>query len=133
MVCTAREGCFAGLLDQGRKIRSRGLVADRTVRLSTDESEVGDVVSFARCVGILEHCLGEDVVKLQPVLRARVVEGNGEVGAPVLRPGGSESQEHGLEQGAALVAAFQFLWRDVEPPDLQPQAVDQLVCAAALA
>ena len=73
---------------------------------------------------MLEHCFGENVVELQPVLHARVVESNREVGPPVLRPGGTERQEHGLEQGAALVAAFQFGWGDVEPPDLQTQAVN---------
>ncbi len=112
------------LRDKRWKVVSRGFITNGTVRRTTDESQIGDVVSFAGCVGILEHCFGENVVELQAVLRARVVECNGKVGPPILRPGGTESQEHRLEQGAALVAAFQFGWCDVETPDLQPQAVD---------
>src|SRR5206468_6894292 len=117
---------WPNLGDERWKVICWGFVANGAVRRAADEGQVGDVVSFAGGVGALEHRFGEDVMELQPVLRARVVEGNSEVGAPVLRPACTESQEHGLEQGAALVAAFQFGWCDVEPPDLQTQAVDQL-------
>jgi hypothetical protein len=127
------EGRFAGLLDQGRKIRARWLVADRTVRLSTDEGEVGDVVRFARGVGMLEHGLGEDVMKLQPVLSARVIQGNRKIRTPVLGPAGSEGKEHGLEQSAPLVVPFQLRRCDVQAPDLEPYAVDQFLCATTIA
>jgi hypothetical protein len=58
---------------------------------------------------------------------------NGEVRVPVPRTGGAEGQEHGLEEGAALVSAFQLFGGDVETPHLQPQALAQLVRAAILA
>ena len=128
----AVKGAGPIFVDERWKVVCRGFIANGAVRRAADEGQVGDVVGFAGGVGVLEHRFGEDVVELQPVLRARVVEGNSEVGAPVLCPGGAERQEHGLEQGAALVAAFQFLWCDVEPSDLQTQAVDQLGYAAAL-
>ena len=72
------------------------------------------------------------MVELEAVLRARVVEGDGELRPPVLRAGGAKREEHRLEERAALVAALQFLGRDVESPNLQPQAIDQFLRAAAI-
>ena len=85
------EGCWPDLRDERWKVVSRGFIANGAVRRTTNEGQVGDVVSFAGCVGILEYCFGENVVELQPVLHARMVEGNSEVGAPVLRPSRAES------------------------------------------
>ena len=39
----------------------------------------------------------------------------------------AESEEHGLEQGAALVATFEFLGCDVEAAPLLTEAVEQLL------
>jgi hypothetical protein len=119
------EGRVPDLRDERWKVVYWGFVANGAIRRAADEGQVGDVVGFAGCVGVLKHRFRENVVELQPVLHARMVKGNSEVGAPVLRPGGAERQEHSFEQGAALVAAFQLGWCDVEPPDLQTQAVDQ--------
>jgi hypothetical protein len=118
------KGYMPDLRNEWWKVVYRGFITNGTVRRTTNEGQVGNVVSFAGCIGILEHCFGENVVELQPVLHARVVECNGQVGPPILCPGGAESQEHSLEQGAALVAACQFGWCDVETPDLQTQAVN---------
>ena len=58
---------------------------------------------------------------------------NREVGNPVFRAVLPKGQEHRLEERAALVASFKLFWRDVEPPYLKTQTVDQLVRATTLA
>src|SRR5688572_2569468 len=72
------------------------------------------------------------MVKLQTVLRSRVVKCNGEVRTPVLCSSSPESQEHCLEKCAALVSAFEFIGGNIQAPDLQTQSLDQLIGAAAL-
>ncbi len=57
-------------LDQGRKILAGRFIADLAVRLARNEAQIGNIVRLATCVAGLEHSLGEDVMELEPVLRA---------------------------------------------------------------
>lgn len=70
------EGGQSRLLDQRREVLHGGLVADLPVGLSADESEVCNVVGIARCVRALQNRLGKDMVKLQAVAGAGVIEGD---------------------------------------------------------
>src|SRR5690606_32799965 len=79
------------------------------------------------------QCLGENVMKLQAVLTARVVQSNGKVAAPILGTCRTKCQEHGLEQRTALVAPLQLFRRDVKTAELQTQPVDQFIDAATIA
>lgn len=110
--------CRSALLDYCRKVFVRGLVADLSIGLTANERKVRNIVRLAHRIAALEHSLGEDVVKLQAMLRTTVIERNGKVGLPVLRTRGTERQKHGLEQRTALVAALQFFRRNVETAHL---------------
>ena len=77
------EWCCTVLCHQRQQVGHRRFVADRTIGFAADESQVGDVVGLARGVAAAQQCLGENVMKLQAVLTARVVQGNGQVAAPM--------------------------------------------------
>ncbi|HEY5705448.1 MAG TPA: hypothetical protein VIS96_07740 [Terrimicrobiaceae bacterium] len=62
-------------------------------------------------------------MKLQSVVGAGVIEGDGQVGAPVLGARGPKGEKHSLEERATLIATFQLLRSHIEAPYLQPQAV----------
>src|SRR5690606_3534182 len=80
----------------------------------------------------LQYGFGKDVMELQAMLGARMIQSNGQMAAPIFRTGSAEGQEHGLEQRAALVSAFQFLRGNVQAAELQAQSVDQLAHRSAL-
>src|SRR5260370_42373894 len=107
------EGPFACTHDQRREGHCGRLIADRTIRLSTDEREVSDIVRLPRGVSIFQHGLGEDVMELQPVLCARVIEGNGKIRSPILCAAPTESEEHCIEQNTAFVPPLQFCWSTI--------------------
>jgi hypothetical protein len=121
------ERGHARLFNQGGEIIHWRFVTDGAIGFAADESQIGDVVRFARLVSALEHGLGEDVVELQLVLRARMVVRDDQVRAPVFGPGGAKSEEHGFEQRAALIAALQFFRHNIQPPHLLPEAFNQLL------
>jgi hypothetical protein len=54
----------------------RQLVADLPVGLSSNKSQVGDVVRFSPRVGRLEHGLRKDMMELESVLGSGMVESN---------------------------------------------------------
>jgi len=111
----ALEGLIAiGLLDLW-EIEGRLLGTDLAVGLAADEGEVGDVIGLPSGGCAFENSLGEDVVELQLVSIAHMAEGDDQVGMPIAGIGGLKGQEHRLEQGAALIAAFQLLWGDIQP------------------
>src|SRR5690606_24149887 len=76
------EWCCTVLRHQRQQVGHRRLVADRAIGFAADESQVGDVVSLAGGVAASQQCLGENVMELQAVLTARVVQSNGKVAAP---------------------------------------------------
>jgi len=59
------------------------------------------------------------MVKLEAMLGARMIEGNRQIGSPVLGSDRTESQEHSLEQGAALIAAFELVGGNVKTSNLK--------------
>ncbi|MCY1290774.1 hypothetical protein D9M70_399340 [compost metagenome] len=121
------------LRHQRQQVGHRRFVADRAISFAADECQIGDVVGLARGVAAAQQCLGENVMKLQAVLTARVVQGNGQVAAPILGTCRTKRQEQGLEQRAALVAPLQLFRRDLKAAELETQPVDQFIDAAAIA
>ena len=86
-----------GLRVERRQVIRRWLLANGPVGLAADEGEVRDVVCITRAVDTLEHGLWKDVVELEPVLRAGVIQSDCQVRLPVFGPRYSESQKHGFE------------------------------------
>ena len=123
---------LTGLLDHWREVYARWLVAESAVRLAADERQVRDVVGLTRRMDRLEDGFREDVVELQFVLRAGMIERDRQVRPPILRPRGPEREEHRLKERAALIAALQFLGCHVEPAHLEAQPVDQRLRAGAV-
>jgi hypothetical protein len=68
-----------GLGDERGKVLRWSLIANGTVRLATDEGEIGNVIGFPSCLGALEDGLREDVVELKAMLCPGMVEGDREV------------------------------------------------------
>ena len=99
-------------LDQLWKVLARRLIADLAIGLAADEGQIRDVVGLATGVAAPQDRLRENVVKLEPMLSPAVSQRDGEVRTPVAGLGIAESEEHRLEEGAALAAAFEFLWRN---------------------
>ena len=88
--------CGSSFGNERRQIVNRCFVGDCTISLAADERKVGDIISLSAKVSGLEHSLGKDVVKLKPVLCARMVEGNREVRSPILSSRCPEGQSAAL-------------------------------------
>lgn len=58
----------AALLEDTWKVLAWALVADLAVGLSTNEGQVGDIISLASRVATLQDGLREHVMELQPML-----------------------------------------------------------------
>src|SRR4051812_20031655 len=84
-------------LDHRWKILARRFVADLSVGLACDEAQIGDIVRISACVAVLELGLGKDMMKLEPMLRARMVKRDSNLRPPVLGAARTKREEHGLE------------------------------------
>lgn len=76
------ERWLAKLVHQRGQVNRRGLVADRAIRLAADEGQIGDVIRLAGSEAGLQYGFGKDVVELQAMLGARMIQSNGQMAAP---------------------------------------------------
>src|SRR5215212_6045609 len=80
----SRQCLDAALFDDVWQIDVRSTTADRPVRCTRHECQVRDLVDLDLVV-ILHRGLWKDMMSLNCVRPARVAEGQGKAGAPVLR------------------------------------------------
>lgn len=74
------------LHDQWREVRQRCLVANSAVGLAADERKVRNIVRLSWRVAVLQLRLRKNVMKLQLVMRARMLQRDIEVRTPILLP-----------------------------------------------
>src|SRR5262249_47060524 len=92
-----------------------------------------DVVGLSRCEATLQHRLGKHVVKLKAMLGPAMSERNCQIRVPVARAVRTKGHEHSLEESASLISTLEFLWNDVEAPELKAQALNEFGRAAPVA
>ena len=121
------------LVDECKEILARRAVAELSIGPPPDERQIGNIVDCPLGnVRAPEKRFGKDVMELQAMLRAAVIQGDREVRLPVTSARITKGEEHRLEQRATLVLAFELLGCDVQSSHLKPETVYQRIHVQAI-
>ena len=90
------KSSFSGFLYHGRKVVGRSFSANLPVGLSSDDTQICDVVGLATRVTAPKNCLRKDMIELESMLRAGVVDGNPNLLSPILCARPSQGKTHRL-------------------------------------